>query len=107
MKFVTDFVNDGIVWVMATGNGRLVPGSGIYRFFQKVRSHLQILRTWRLTWSKLHIEDPQFLSDMLTVIWRLLLGACEHAFLYVREKIGVHLENAGLLSTFVLSKVKW
>ena len=38
--------------------------------FQKYRSHLQILGVRRMTWIKLHTEDPQILSD----VWTSLLS---------------------------------
>jgi hypothetical protein len=46
--------------------------------FQTSRRHNQILRARRMTWSSLHIEDPQFWSDLLTcLIRRIMLGAYE------------------------------
>jgi hypothetical protein len=36
----------------------------IHKFFQKSRSHIQILDAWTVVWSKFNTEDPKFWSDL-------------------------------------------
>ena len=63
--------------------------TGVYKFFQKRSSHLQIRGPRRVTWGNFYNEDSAVCEWPVnfTGMWRFLLGACELTrFFYVRRK---------------------
>ena len=92
-----------MVWCNICGSHSRADGDGISlefdamyirnpQIFQKFWRHLQILGTIQLLWSKCHIEDPQFWSDLWTspLIWHILLGTCGLIHIFIcKEKTAI------------------
>jgi hypothetical protein len=58
------------------------------KFFQKSRSHLQILGTTMMTWSKFRTDSPQFWSDLWTIMLSgpfCLVHVNWYTFLYMKK----------------------